>query len=64
MKRLSRSSERVYHELKETLKRQIELGELVQGQAVMAERKLGQLFCNQPGIGTQRASGISLKKAT
>lgn len=44
MKKLSRTSERVYGDLKDTLKRQIELGELVQGQAVMAERKLANYF--------------------
>ncbi len=44
MKKLSRASERVYGDLKDTLKRQIELGELVQGQAVMAERKLANYF--------------------
>jgi DNA-binding LacI/PurR family transcriptional regulator len=44
MKNLGRSSGRVYENLKETLKRQIEMGELAQGEAVMAERKLADLF--------------------
>ena len=44
MKRLSRSSGKVYGNLKDTLKRQIELGELEQGEAIMAERRLAALF--------------------
>jgi len=41
---LSRSSGRVFDPLKDTLKRQIEMGELGQGEVVMAERKLAALF--------------------
>lgn len=44
MRRLSRSNGKVFNILKETLKRQIEMGELVQGEAIMAERRLASLF--------------------
>lgn len=44
MKRLSRSSGKVFLNLKETLKRQIEMGELAHGEAIMSERKLANLF--------------------
>ena len=44
MRKLTRSQGTACSELKETLKRQIEQGELAQGERVMAERKLGNMF--------------------
>lgn len=43
-KRLRRAGGRVFDPMKEMIKRQIEMGELGQGEAIMAERKLAEAF--------------------